>query len=66
MRRWDNDRWEQLADGSFIRRRELPEDVVTYGEMTKAELVEELEARGLSKAGNKDELIERLLEDDDS
>lgn len=31
-----------------------------YEDMTKEELQAELEARGLPKSGNKDELIERL------
>ena len=35
-----------------------------YEGMTKAELEAELEARGLPKSGNKDELIARLEEDD--
>lgn len=35
-----------------------------YDEMTKAELEEALEARGLPKTGNKDELQARLEEDD--
>ena len=35
-----------------------------YEDMTKDELQAELEARGLPKSGNKDELIERLLQDD--
>lgn len=35
-----------------------------YAGMTKAELEDELEARGLAKSGNKDELIARLEEDD--
>lgn len=37
-----------------------------YGEMTKAELQDELERRDLPKTGNKDELIDRLKEDDAS
>ena len=39
---------------------------VDYEEMTVEELKEELGARELSKSGNKQELIERLQEDDDA
>lgn len=35
-----------------------------YSDMLKADLEAELEARGLPKSGNKDELIARLEEDD--
>lgn len=35
-----------------------------YGELTKVALQDELDSRGLPKAGNKDELVERLREDD--
>lgn len=35
-----------------------------YDEMTKIELQNELDRRHLTKAGNKEELIERLREDD--
>jgi prophage DNA circulation protein len=35
-----------------------------YEEMRKADLVEELGRRGLTKTGNVDELVERLVEDD--
>ena len=35
-----------------------------YGSMTKDELSDELEKRGLAKSGNKDELVERLQDDD--
>jgi hypothetical protein len=35
-----------------------------YEGMTKDELSDELEKRGLPKSGNKDELIARLQEDD--
>jgi len=35
-----------------------------YDDFTKDELVAELERRSLTKTGNKDELIERLEEDD--
>lgn len=35
-----------------------------YEGMTKDELQEELESRGLPKTGNKDELIARLQEND--
>ena len=35
-----------------------------YDELTKDELQELLEARGLTKSGNKDELIERLQDSD--
>lgn len=37
-----------------------------YEDQTNDELRAELERRGLPKSGNKDELIERLEEDDDS
>ena len=37
-----------------------------YEDMLKADLEAELEARGLPKSGNKDELIARLEEDDAS
>lgn len=37
-----------------------------YSEMTNDELKDELERRGLTKSGNKDELIARLEEDDES
>lgn len=36
-----------------------------YDDMTNAELQSLLEGRGLTKSGNKDELIARLREDDD-
>jgi hypothetical protein len=35
-----------------------------YDAMTKAELEDELESRGLPKTGNKDELVARLNEND--
>lgn len=35
-----------------------------YEDLTKIELQQELDKRRLTKAGNKDELIERLREDD--
>jgi hypothetical protein len=35
-----------------------------YASMTKAELEDELELRGLAKTGNKDELVARLEESD--
>ena len=37
---------------------------LNYFTMTKAELQDELERRGLPKSGSKDELIERILNDD--
>jgi large subunit ribosomal protein L22 len=45
-------------------RRQAPED--GWGELTVDELKSELEARGLTKSGKKDELIARLEEDDAS
>lgn len=37
-----------------------------YGSLSKAELQEEAESRGLAKSGTKDELIARLEEDDEA
>ena len=40
------------------------EEVAPYDGWTKAELADELEKRGLPKSGTRDELVERLVEDD--
>ena len=40
------------------------DELVDYSEMTKEQLADELEQRGLPKSGTKDELIARLEEDD--
>jgi hypothetical protein len=42
------------------------EETGDYSELSNDELKAELERRGLPKSGNKDELIARLEEDDDS
>jgi len=55
-------RYKQNPDGSFSR--SLGESSSDYDELTKAELEEELEGRGLAKTGNKAELIARLEEAD--
>lgn len=63
---WDSNRWAQNEDGSYSRVRGQSAVLVKggYADMTKAELGDELEKRGLAKSGSKDELIERLEEDD--
>lgn len=45
---------------------EEEEEVAPYDGWTKAELADELEKRGLPKSGTRDELVERLIEDDES
>lgn len=63
---WNEERWEQLSDGSFRRRMQPPFDEPTeYEQMTKDELVAELAIRGLPKTGNKPELVARLKEFDE-
>lgn len=60
----DSGRFVQNEDGSWTRvssRHQLPGD---YDDMSKAELVELAEVRGLTKSGNKADLIARLEEDD--
>jgi SAP domain len=63
---WDPARWIYNEDGTYTRRSsdESGAGEYAYSGMTKAELADELEARGLSKTGNKDELVARLEEDD--
>jgi hypothetical protein len=76
----DNPSWTQNEDGSFTRypghtsvlepgaQVDKPEEAGAggggYDDMTKAELEQRLETLGLSKSGNKDELISRLKEYD--
>lgn len=48
--------WQQPAGATA--------EAANYAGWTKAELADELEKRGLTKSGSKDELIERLQEDD--
>lgn len=60
--RWSEERWHMNDDGSYVRRTGAVVSEPTYEEMTKAELVDELERLGLPKTGNKDELIARLQE----
>jgi len=55
-------RYKENADGSFSR--SLGGSAGDYDDLTKAELEDALEARGLAKTGNKAELIARLEEDD--
>lgn len=62
MDRWSEERWEQLEDGSYRRRAFVP--LGSYDEMSKAQLMAELERRGLSKTGAKDVLLARLEESD--
>lgn len=67
----DPNRWTQNEDGSWSRNYQNVEEgkmsvLNDYSGMTKAELEDELESRGLTKTGNKDELIARLTEDDNT
>lgn len=52
------------SGGDRVYARQGGRGQVLYEGMTKDELSEELESRGLPKSGNKDELIARLQEDD--
>ena len=73
MQRLSEERWRTLPDGRTIRNVEHASPTSAgdeptaseYEDMSKDELVSELEARGLPKTGNKDELIERLREADE-
>lgn len=65
MSRWSEDRWLRNDDGSYSRR--IGGSSVAdagYEDMTKAELSDELEKRGLPKTGNKDDLVARLEDAD--
>jgi hypothetical protein len=59
MSRWSDDRWEQTADGEYVRRQRPPigDDLSS---LTKAELVAAAEAAGLDSTGTKATLMERL------
>ena len=58
-------RWMRQEDGSFVRNYAGVQETATgYDALTKEELADELESRGLTKSGNKDELIARLEEAD--
>lgn len=59
-----SDRWTRNEDGSVTRNLAAGRVVSEYESMSKADLVEELEYRGLPKTGNKAELIARLEEAD--
>lgn len=61
-------RYSEHSAGPSTRRAVLTEQMIedlSYFTMTKAELQAELERRDLPKTGNKDELIERILADDE-
>ena len=60
-------RYSKHSQGPSTRRVVLgPEQIkdLSYYEMTKSELQAEAKKRGLSAAGNKDALIQRLQESD--
>jgi hypothetical protein len=66
---------QQTHDGQLIDPRAVAAGVVggansgnseSYAALTKSELQDILEERELSKSGNKDELIARILEDDEA
>lgn len=65
----DSERYVENPDGSYSRAvggQTVGATAVVegYDAMTKAELEDELESRGLPKTGNKDELVARLQEAD--
>ena len=60
MPRVDPDRWTQVAENTYTRDPDAVLPAFTYQGWAKADLVAELDYRGLSKNGNKQELIERL------
>lgn len=59
-------RFTQNPDGTFSRNVSGGDAVESgdYDDLTKDELAEELESRGLAKSGSKAELIARLEESD--
>lgn len=58
-------RWTRNDDGSYSRTvNGVQETSSDYSILSKEELASELESRGLTKSGNKDELIARLQEND--
>jgi hypothetical protein len=48
--------------GVYVKPKAAPEEAPQYSEMSKEELKAELSALGLAVGGNKDALLERLLE----
>lgn len=64
---WNAERWVQNEDGSYSRNRSAGLIAAVeegYAAMTKEQLSEELDSRGLAKSGTKAELIARLEEAD--
>lgn len=74
MARLSEPRWRTLPDGRQVRNVAHAKTVyagdepvaLVYEDMSKDDLAAELERRGLPKSGNKDELIARLVEDDEA
>ena len=63
MPRVDLKRWTQVGENTYTRDLgAMP--AFTYEGWAKADLIAELDYRGLSKSGNKQELIARLKEAD--
>lgn len=62
--RWVHSGYNSAGDRVFSRALSSSHEYGGYEGWTKAELQDELEKRGLTKTGNKDELIARLEEDD--
>lgn len=59
------DRVKAAVEGSSTEDEDEEEDL-TYDDATVEELKEELKARNLPTTGNKDELVKRLEQDDES
>ena len=63
MPRVDPKRWTQVGENTYTRDPGVM-PAFTYEGWAKADLIAELDYRGLSKAGNKQELVARLKEAD--